>query len=275
MKKIIKLAVLSAMSNLTVFMPLGITFADTTWHYRENTITKKMKSIEEEIDDHMRSVEREIDNHMRSVDKEIDNHMRSVNKEIEDHMRWVNKEIEDRMNPTKRKVDPHSASHSSPNDRSLQQRVAYTGSEHHHRHFERRTYHYSKHNTTTHHHIHKYYGSRNNSGEALAAGILGFAAGAIINNIFKKPEQSQTQIIYQMPQKPQIIYQEAPQIIYQPAPGNQVIYQVQTTTYHPSQQSQTYDWLQYCKKKYRSFNPETGTFRGRDGREYICYAPVN
>lgn len=264
MKKIIELAVLSAMTNVSIFMPLGTTLADTSWSYEEKTTTKKMKSIEEEIDDHMKSIEREIDNHMRSVNKEID-----------DHMRNVNKEIDDRMNSMKRAIDSHSSSHSSPHRRPLQ-RVAYTGSEHHHRHIERRTYHYSKRNTTTHHHhTHKYYGSRNNSGEALAAGILGFAAGAILNNVFKKPEQPQTQIIYQTPQHPQIIYQEAPRVIYQPVPHNQVIYEIQTTTYQPLQQSDTHDWLQYCKKKYRSFNPETGTFRGRDGREYICYAPLN
>ncbi|WP_273789188.1 BA14K family protein [Bartonella sp. ML70XJBT] len=251
MKKIIKLAVLSAMTNVTVFMPLSTTLADTSWSYEEKTTTKKMKSIEEEIDEHMKSVEKEINDHMRSVDKEID----------------------DRMNRMKKEFDSHFSSHSSPHRRPLQH-VAYTGGEH--RHFERRTYHYSERNTTTHHHhTHKHYKTRSNSGEALAAGILGFAAGVVLNNVFKKPEQPQTQIIYQNPQHPQVIYQEVPQVVYQPVLQNQVIYEVQSTTYQPLQQSDTHNWLQYCKKKYRSFNPETGTFRGRDGQEYICYAPLN
>ncbi|UNF39290.1 BA14K family protein [Bartonella krasnovii] len=242
MKKIIELAVLSAITNVSIFMPLGTTLADTSWSYEEKTTTKKMKSIEEEIDDHMRR---------------------------------VNKEIDDRMNPMKRTINSHSSSHSSPHRRPLQ-RVAYTGSEHRHRHIERETYHYSKHNTTTHHrHTHKHYETRGSSGEALAAGILVFAAGVILNNLLKKPKQPQTQIIYQTPQHPQVTYQEAPRVIYQPVPHNQVIDEVQSTTYQPLQQSDTHNWLQYCKKKYRSFNPETGTFRGRDGREYICYAPLN
>ncbi|WP_273759319.1 BA14K family protein [Bartonella sp. ML70XJBT.G] len=244
MKKIIKLAVLSAMTNVTVFMPLSTTLADT-WSYEEETITKTMKGIEKKIDDHMKGVEREIDNHMRSVNKEIDDHMNSM----------------------KREIDSHFSSHSFPSShRHNVQRVAYTGAEHHHRHFEHRTYHYSERNTTTHHHhTHKHYGSRKKSGDALAAGILGLAAGAILSNIFKEPERPQTQIIYQTPQHPQVIYQEPPQVIYE----------VQTTTYHPLQQSDTHDWLQYCKKKYRSFNPQKGTFRGSDGREHFCYAPVN
>ncbi|WP_273719803.1 MULTISPECIES: BA14K family protein [unclassified Bartonella] len=234
MKKIIKLAVLSAMTNVTVFMPLSTTLADT-WSYEDETITKTMKGIEKKIDDHMKGVQKEIDDHMNRV---------------------------------KREVDSHFSSHSFPSShRRPLQRVAYTGSQHHHRHFEHRTYHYSERNTTTHHHhTHKHYGSRKNSGDALAAGILGLAAGAILSNIFKEPEQPQ--IIYQAPQQPQVIYQTVPQ--------NQVIYEVQsTTTYRPLQQSQTYNWLQYCKKKYRSFNPQTGTFRGSDGREHFCYAPVN
>ncbi|HMF66086.1 MAG TPA: BA14K family protein, partial [Phyllobacterium sp.] len=29
-------------------------------------------------------------------------------------------------------------------------------------------------------------------------------------------------------------------------------------------------WYRYCANRYRSFNPETGTFRGYDGRDYFC-----
>ncbi|GAA4662446.1 BA14K family protein [Bartonella pachyuromydis] len=235
MKKIIKLAVLSAISNVTAFMPLSTTLASSAWGYREDTITKTMKSIEKEIDDHMKGIEKEIDDHMKRMKKDI------------------NSRFSSNSFPTPPRKNLH--------------RIAYTGGEYHHRNVERRTYHYSERNTTTHHHhTHKHYESRNNSGEAIAAGLLGLAAGVILNNVFKKPEQPQTQIIYQ----------KVPQAIYQQTPTSQVIYEVQSiTTYPPLQQSQVHDWLQYCKKKYRSFNPKTGTFRGSDGREYICYAPVN
>ncbi|MBN9363680.1 MULTISPECIES: BA14K family protein [unclassified Devosia] len=29
-------------------------------------------------------------------------------------------------------------------------------------------------------------------------------------------------------------------------------------------------WLDYCTRKYRSFDPETGTYRASNGRRYVC-----
>lgn len=29
-------------------------------------------------------------------------------------------------------------------------------------------------------------------------------------------------------------------------------------------------WLDYCSRKYRSFDPETGTYRASNGRRYVC-----
>ncbi|MFT4372993.1 BA14K family protein, partial [Bartonella bacilliformis] len=61
-----------------------------------------------------------------------------------------------------------------------------------------------------------------------------------------------------------------------PIPQNQVIYQAPPIkVYRPIQQEQVSQWLQYCSQKYRSFNPKTGTFRGHDGLDHFCYAPVN
>ncbi|WP_336294246.1 BA14K family protein [Bartonella sp. CB169] len=131
---------------------------------------------------------------------------------------------------------------------------------------ERKTHHYVEREKTTQRHIHHHHVSPNKSGDALTAGIVGLAAGAILGNVLKQPEQPQ--VVYQSIQHPQVVYQEVPQ--------NRVIYEVQqTTTYQPVQQTQTARWLQYCQKKYRSFNPNTGTFRGNDGLEHFCYAPLN
>jgi len=30
------------------------------------------------------------------------------------------------------------------------------------------------------------------------------------------------------------------------------------------------DAVAYCMRRFRSYNPETGTYRGRDGRDYYC-----
>ncbi|WP_438721817.1 BA14K family protein [Bartonella rochalimae] len=97
--------------------------------------------------------------------------------------------------------------------------------------------------------------SSNNVGGVVAAGLLALTAGIIIKNALKEPEQ--------------------PQVVYQTPPQNQANYQViSTVTHQPSQQLNTTSWYQYCKKTYRSFNPKTGTFRGHDGLDHVCYAPV-
>jgi hypothetical protein len=31
-------------------------------------------------------------------------------------------------------------------------------------------------------------------------------------------------------------------------------------------------WYNYCSDRYRSFNPNTGTYRGYDGRDHFCTA---
>ncbi|MGU3495038.1 BA14K family protein [Xanthobacteraceae bacterium A53D] len=33
---------------------------------------------------------------------------------------------------------------------------------------------------------------------------------------------------------------------------------------------QSSNWIAYCSRKYRSFDPRTGTFLGYDGRRHPC-----
>ncbi|WP_208439440.1 BA14K family protein [Bartonella grahamii] len=193
MKKVIRLAVLSAMSTVTVFMPLNTTLADMAWYQ-------------------MSEMKREA-------------------------------------GLPSRNFSSHSfhSKHHSFDDPHKRHYFSQTWREQHQHHVESKTYHYVERKKTKHSNI---------QGNALALGILALAAGAVLSKVLKKPEQ--------------------PQIVYQDAPQNQVIYQVQQTMeYEPLQQSSESDWLQYCKKKYRSFNPKTGTFRGSDGLNHVCYAPVN
>ena len=37
-------------------------------------------------------------------------------------------------------------------------------------------------------------------------------------------------------------------------------------------QPRTQGWYDYCARTYRSFNPQTGTYRGYDGRDHPCVA---
>ncbi|EJF83981.1 hypothetical protein MCU_00649 [Bartonella elizabethae Re6043vi] len=198
-------------------------------------------------------------------------------------MKWMHSEshIDQQINDMRRNMDKqmedmrkgmHSyfpSSHTHPHHH-----VDHKRREHNRHHVERKTYRYVERKKTTHRHIHEHYVTRDNSGDALAAGILGLAAGAILGNVLKKPEQPQ--IIYQPVPQRQVVYQEVPQVVYQKVPETQIIYESQSTaTYQPLQQPWTRGWLQYCKKKYRSFNPQTGTFRGYDGQNHFCYAPLN
>jgi len=87
--------------------------------------------------------------------------------------------------------------------------------------------------------------SRSHRNKAVAAGIIGLGVGAIIGSALAKPSSP--------PPPPRVVY-PAPQPVYgglEPwSPG----------------------WYDYCGRRYRSFNPNTGTFRGFDGRDHFCVA---
>ncbi|WP_019222367.1 BA14K family protein [Bartonella rattaustraliani] len=237
MKKMTTLAVLSAISTATVLIPLGTAFADITSISDE--FTKRVKKIQKEAESRFPS------HHFSSSSESYST--RSVSK-----------------------PHPYYTDHYHRHHVDHQRR------EQKHYHVERKIHRHIERKTTTHKHVHvhKHSVTRNDSGDTLAAGLIGLAAGAILGNVLKKPKQPQ--IVYQPVPQNQYVYQQVPQTVYQQVPRNQVIYEVQsTTTYQQLQKPWTQSWLQYCKKKYRSFNPQTGTFRGFDGLDHFCYAPVN
>ncbi|MCZ2158364.1 BA14K family protein [Bartonella sp. 220] len=194
------------------------------------------------------------------ISRKIDRQMQSVNKKIDDTMRnmWAG-------------TPPHSSSirsndyssHAARTKHHHHYNVDHRRTEQSHHHVERKTHRYVERHTTTHRNV---YVNSGNSGDALAVGILGLATAAVLGTILKKPEQPQ--IIYQAPPQNQIIYQKGPQ--------KQVVYKGQQPVQNPPlNQSSKAKWLKYCTKKYRSFNPQTGTFRGYDGLDHPCYAPVD
>ncbi|WP_273724129.1 BA14K family protein [Bartonella sp. AU18XJBT] len=250
MKKMIRLAVLSAMSTATVLMPLNATLADMTWY-------------------HSNSISREIDDMRKNMTKQTDDMIRKMRREAavshskrgffsDDFQKFVDdfrKRFDDDRRRFKAKHERFVAKH---NKTEQQQQHHH---HHHYYHVANKTYHYVERKKTKHSNVHI-----DNSGDGLAVGILGLAAGTILGTVLQKPEQPQ--VVYQIVPQNQVIYREVPQ--------NQRVYQVQQTVeYEPLQQSSESDWLNYCKKKYRSFNPKTGTFRDRNGLEQVCYAPIN
>jgi len=76
---------------------------------------------------------------------------------------------------------------------------------------------------------------------AVGAGLLGFGIGAVVGSALTPRE------VYVAPPPP-----PAPTYVgYGPAPW-------------------TPDWYTYCYSRYRSFNPNSGTFIGYDGYEHFC-----
>jgi hypothetical protein len=89
-----------------------------------------------------------------------------------------------------------------------------------------------------------YYRRGGDGGNSLAAGLLGFGVGAIVGSALTPRE------VYVTPPPP-------------PAP----------TYYAPASYGPpawTPDWYTYCYSRYRSFNPNSGTFIGYDGYERFC-----
>ncbi|HHZ10866.1 MAG TPA: BA14K family protein [Rhizobiales bacterium] len=92
--------------------------------------------------------------------------------------------------------------------------------------------------------------------DLVAAGILGLAVGAIVMGALAQPE----------PKGP--VYRGDPlddPSYFPPAPrpvgGGDV-----------SLEPWSDAWFDYCEARYRSFDPDTGTFTGHDGRRRFCIA---
>ncbi len=124
---------------------------------------------------------------------------------------------------------------------------------------------------------------RNNNGELIAAGIIGLAIGAIIAGESSKRRQHKPAPVYQpYPQHnpyhdqgyrygsdnphgvpvPLNDYQTQPSVSNDP----HVITFDETASLEPW----TAGWREWCINRYRSFNPQTGTFRGYDGLDHFC-----
>ncbi len=85
-------------------------------------------------------------------------------------------------------------------------------------------------------------------GDALFAGVAGFAVGTLFGSATAQPRYYAPAPVYVAP--PPVYYEPVP-VYYAPAPW-------------------TPDWYAYCARKYRSFDPRSGTFFGFDGYRHLC-----
>jgi hypothetical protein len=104
----------------------------------------------------------------------------------------------------------------------------------------------------------------NDSGDAIAAGVIGLATGAIIGGLVAQPRYYGEPAYvddYPRPAPRRYYYSER---YYEP----ERVYVRRSYGLEPWSR----DWYRYCSSRYRSFDPSTGTFVGYDGREHFCAA---
>ncbi|MEN9894208.1 MAG: hypothetical protein RIR97_60 [Pseudomonadota bacterium] len=145
-----------------------------------------------------------------------------------------------------------------------------------------------------------------NGGDALAAGAIGLIAGALIGGALAQPQRPR-RVYIDPPVYPQADYGDnfygepdpdygRPRRVYVDPYNNDGYYQrprviirqqvhqprvrtwieprhrIISTDSYGSLRAWSPEWFDYCSTRYRTFNPQTGTFRGRHGRTYFCTA---
>lgn len=105
-------------------------------------------------------------------------------------------------------------------------------------------------------HHHGGHGRYHSSGNDLAvAGILGLAAGALVVGLNAQRNAEPVYDNYYRKPRPRPVREYPP-----------------TAFYRGGAEPWSRGWYEYCSDRYRSFNPDTGTFMGYDGREHFCVA---
>ena len=100
-----------------------------------------------------------------------------------------------------------------------------------------------------------------NSGALVAAGILGLAVGAIAAGIATQPRHVYDDRYYAPARQDRYYYPPAPSY-------RDRSYDRYAGAYEPWSR----EWYRYCSQRYRSFDPQTGTYTLRPGVQRFCVA---
>lgn len=124
---------------------------------------------------------------------------------------------------------------------------------------------------------------KSSKGDLIAAGVIGLALGAIIASEAKNNKRPQYNSYNRPAPQPSYQYDNYGQpYVGQRVPLNQYGYPVSQAptpynqpnviTYQGSASLEpwTPGWREWCSNRYRSFNGQTGTFRGYDGLDHFC-----
>jgi hypothetical protein len=118
------------------------------------------------------------------------------------------------------------------------------------------------------HHRHRGGKHRGNDvGAALAIGVIGLAAGAIIGGALSSP-RPEPEIVYD----PRYPHHYGNGGRYYDPPSHGVGYRppAPVVEYDISPEPYSGEWYRYCAEKYRSFNPRTGTYTTYSGERRFC-----
>ena len=143
---------------------------------------------------------------------------------------------------------------------------------------------YAYHNQKRHHKAKR---KKSSKGDLIAAGVIGLALGAIIASEANKNKRHSTNQYNRPAPQPTYQYdgygqpynaprtrQHVPLDSYTPQPRNPYAGQnnPEVITYRDtaSLEPWTPGWREWCSNRYRSFNAQTGTFRGYDGLDHFC-----
>ncbi|MBZ8134925.1 BA14K family protein [Afifella sp. IM 167] len=135
-----------------------------------------------------------------------------------------------------------------------------------------------------------YYGHHHRGGDggaALAAGVVGLAAGAILGSaLAPAPAYAAPPPRAYYAPPPRVYYAPPPRAYYAPRPvyvAPPPVYAAPQPVYRASgdplvvyggsvggPQPWTPEWYLYCESKYRSFDPDSGTFQPYNGPRQLC-----
>lgn len=107
-------------------------------------------------------------------------------------------------------------------------------------------------------------GYYNRTGDLLAAGALGLAAGVIVGGI----AAANSGPAYYAPVYREPVVRPRPYRGYYVAEPRAVYARPAYASIEPWSPG----WYRYCESRYRSFDPRTGTFMGYDGVRHFCAA---
>ncbi|WP_404934669.1 BA14K family protein [Nitratireductor sp. L15S-10] len=116
---------------------------------------------------------------------------------------------------------------------------------------------------------------RHNNNDAIAAGVIGLAAGAIVGGLLSESRRGDDRVYIDPPyRRPQpgysYHYGSSSGWDYQPEVTTRPVYQQRPVYHRTTMEPWSRDWFRYCSNRYRSFDGRTGTFMGYDGQRHFC-----